>query len=103
MASNEIIAEYEELDQIVKNFADGIGTFLDKMNTNSHDISNAMGTLFSAWTGSAAESFKSNMEKHIAVIQNSTERASVLQERLKAVSVKMAQALSALREGGTIR
>ena len=102
MANNEIIAEFEELDRIVKDFADGIGSFLDRMNDNSAEINTAMSVLFSSWTGTLADDFKRNIEKQLAVIASSTQRAESLREQLNATSLEMAQALATLRDGGNV-
>ena len=102
MAENnqEIIAEYEALDQIVSSFASSIQDFTEIVSGEEEKINAAFTTLFDSWQSELATKFKEKMVKHISTIADARSRAENLKPILDDVANDLSAALNLLREGG---
>ncbi len=79
----DIIANTEELAQVVNDFASQLENYMKVMNTELSNINSAMEVLSEGWTGSKYDAFKSLMDERISTIRAEMDKCEKLKKWLE--------------------
>lgn len=100
MNNNEIIAAYEEIDEINGVFHESLKTFEHQMEQELAELRDLLDDIKANWTGSTRDSFITNYTRKEDKLRECLERLGALKQNIAIAKQKIAQALEILRESG---
>lgn len=98
MKKDEIIAAYENYDEIIGDFSKEVGDFRIKMAQKNQEIMAIVEEIRSAWDDSGYEHFKKNMTANVDNINSSLSRCQNVEKILETASKQLNEALAKMRD-----
>ena len=95
-----ISAQIEELDALVKDFSNRLGTYVGEMNEKTNEIGETIAVLGRFWSGSAYDSFRRKMLVETEKMGEALGRGENLKRELDEIALQFADALASLKESG---
>ncbi len=97
---NTIQSSNENIDAVVRAFANDIETFANTITQKIGEVDSSMGRLQGAWQGSLYDNFSDNMRTKQSQMRQTVANARRLKEKLDEVASEMAAMLEFLRMSG---
>lgn len=95
---NEIVANTERIDEVVKNFSEQLNQYVENMKAELRLMQSSLSNLGTGWVSDDFKKFSDSMELKIGKINHELERSQKLKAYLDNVSLELREFLNTLKE-----
>lgn len=97
MDNNVIIVRAQEANIVVKTYAKEVSKFKEEAVKEFSNIKNNVASMGMHWKGEIYDSFKRNMNSHLAQMQKCLDGLEDLSSKLNVISAKFAEAIETIK------
>ena len=94
--ANEVISTYERVDQIISDFSKQVGDYHSDMNNEISNLTSAISSLGSGWSGSDYDSFARSISDKVTRIQDQLKNIDSLKSYLDKTLIDLVRSSRAM-------